>query len=211
VYAIGHPGTARWAQNIGTVSNISDDPRMPFIQFDSSIWHGSSGGGLFNKNRELIGIPNLRGQNRTGFAIPIDVIKEHLKELKQGKKTRAGWLNIKGSTIEGLDLSVVQTIVKMGLIRPDIDEGFFVSYVEPNSSAEQAGLRKNDIIMEINGTKVERNPYLNFLIEKTPPGTQVPIKVMREKTTILLIATIEEYPGQTQTPILPIPEEIPKQ
>jgi serine protease Do len=159
-----------------------------WIQTDAAINPGNSGGPLVNFRGEVVGI-NTRGGggNDLGFAVPIDVAKEVVRQiLEKGKVTR--------STI-GLTLQPLQdleTFFEVGKT-----EGAVVSSVEPDGPAAKAGIRAEDILLEFGGEKVEaRYPEQLFdlrrRVSQTPVGAKVQVRLKRGSEVLALEITTEE-------------------
>jgi serine protease Do len=145
-----------------------------WLQTDAAINPGNSGGPLVNFRGEVVGVNTRGGGNELGFAVPINVAKEVIRQiLEKGKVTR--------STI-GLTLQPLQdleTFFEVGK-----SEGAIVSAVEPEGPAAKAGLQPRDLLIEYNGGKVEgRYPEQLFDIRRrisdTPVGGKVQVKVKR--------------------------------
>ena len=159
-----------------------------WIQTDAAINPGNSGGPLVNFRGEVVGI-NTRGGggNDLGFAVPIDVAKEVVRQiLEKGKVTR--------STI-GLTLQPLQdleTFFEVGKT-----EGAIVSSVESDGPAAKAGIRAEDILLEFGGEKVEaRYPEQLFdlrrRVSQTPVGAKVQVRLKRGSEVLALEITTEE-------------------
>jgi serine protease Do len=158
-----------------------------WLQTDAAINPGNSGGPLVNFRGEVVGVNTRGGGNELGFAVPINVAKEVIRQiLERGKVTR--------STI-GLTLQPLQdleTFFEVGK-----SEGAVVSAVEPDGPAAKAGLQPRDLLIEYNGGKVEgRYPEQLFDIRRrisdTPVGGKVQVKVKRATEVKTLEIVTEE-------------------
>ena len=158
-----------------------------WLQTDAAINPGNSGGPLVNFRGEVVGVNTRGGGNELGFAVPINVAKEVIRQiLEKGKVTR--------STI-GLTLQPLQdleTFFEVGK-----SEGAVVSAVEPDGPAAKAGLQPRDLLIEYNGGKVEgRYPEQLFDIRRrisdTPVGGKVQVKVKRATEVKALEIVTEE-------------------
>jgi len=146
-----------------------------WLQTDAAINPGNSGGPLVNFRGEVIGI-NTRGGggNDLGFAVPINVAKEVIRQiLEKGKVTRSTI----GLTVQ--PLQDLETFFEVGK-----SEGAVVSSVEPDGPSAKAGLQARDLLIEYKGAKVEgRYPEQLFdlrrRISDTPVGGKVQVKVKR--------------------------------
>ena len=173
--AIGNPfGLARTV-TAGIVSArgrvIGSGPYDDFIQTDASINPGNSGGPLFNVNGEVVGINTAivaSGQG-IGFAIPVNMAKDLLPQLKTGKVSR-GRLGVHIQDV------TPELAASFGL---DKKQGAVISEVIEESPAERAGLKVGDIILAVDGKPVAEMHILPRMIAAKKPGTKVTLKVLR--------------------------------
>lgn len=192
VLAIGNPFGVGQTVTAGIVSakgrSIGAGPYDDFIQTDASINPGNSGGPLFNINGEVVGINTAiystsGGSVGIGFAIPINLVKGFLPDLKgEGKVTR-GWL---GVMIQPLTKELAESF---GL---PSDDGALVSNVIEESPAEKGGIKQGDVIIEFNGEKIGKVKELPVVVASTPPGKKVKVKVMREGKKVTLKIKIDK-------------------
>ncbi|HEU5334485.1 MAG TPA: DegQ family serine endoprotease [Terriglobales bacterium] len=148
-----------------------------FIQTDAAINPGNSGGALINARGEVIGINTAilsggsGGNQGIGFAIPINLARYIMDQiLKYGKVTR-GWM---GVVIQDVTAPVAKAF---GV---EANHGAIVSDVEPNSPAAEAGLKRGDVITELNGQPVTGSNDLKLKIGEMRPGTTVHLKAVRD-------------------------------
>ncbi len=175
VIAIGNPfGLARTV-TAGIVSAqgrvIGSGPYDDFIQTDASINPGNSGGPLFNMKGEVVGINTAivaSGQG-IGFAIPVNMAKDLLPQLKSGKVSR-GRLGVHIQEV------TPELAASFGL---DEKQGAVISEVVKDSPAERAGLEVGDIILAVDGKKVAEMRNLPRMIAAKKPGTKVLLKILR--------------------------------
>lgn len=145
------------------------------IQTDAAINPGNSGGPLINSRGEAIGVNTAisqEGQN-IGFAIPINVVKELIKNFHQaGGKIERAFLGIRYKMID-----------RQTAILNDIPEGAYIIQVVENSPAEKANLQEGDIIIEFDGKKVKGDDDQNLqkMIAQKKPGDKVRLKIWREE------------------------------
>ncbi len=155
------------------------------IQTDAAINPGNSGGPLLNSAGQVIGInvAVASGAQNIGFAIPINVIKEGLKQFEAtGKFAAKSFLGVS-----------YQMVSQQTAILNNVPQGAYVLDVVSPSAAEKAGIKIDDIIVEFNGEKVSDDPEgLSQLISKYKPGDEVSIKVWRDGQTLDLKATLSE-------------------
>jgi serine protease Do len=156
-----------------------------FIQTDAAINFGNSGGPLLNINGEVVGINTAirgGGAQGLGFATPINTAKRLLPELKQGKVVR-GYL--------GMGIVPVTDEAKESFHLAEA-RGALVQTVEPGKPAEKAGIQYGDIIVEIDGRKINTNRELIDYISYLPVGSKVNITVIRNGQRKTLTATTTE-------------------
>jgi serine protease Do len=189
VIAIGNPFGLAETVTSGIVSakgrTIGAGPYDDFIQTDASINPGNSGGPLINYYGEVVGINTAivaAGQG-IGFAVPINMAKEILVQLKERGKVTRGWL---GVSIQEITPELAKSF---GLER---EKGALISDVVPGGPAEKAGFKRGDIILELNGKAVKDYHELPRMVASMPPGEKVVFKVVRDGKEIMIPATVGE-------------------
>jgi serine protease Do len=187
VVAIGNPFGLGHTVTAGIVSAkhrvIGQGSYDDFIQTDAAINPGNSGGPLLNLEGEVIGINtaiNPRA-NTIGFAVPINMAKQILPQLKAKGTVTRGWLGvviqrITPELIEALDLAD--------------ENGALVSKVAPGGPAAEAGVEHGDVIIEFNGEKVESWNDLPRIVAATPVGKEVELVVTRDGKRKFLTAKV---------------------
>jgi serine protease Do len=177
VVAIGSPFGLERTVTAGIVSAkgrvIGSGPYDDFIQTDASINPGNSGGPLLNLKGEVIGINTAivaTGQG-IGFAIPINLAKGVIAQLQSGGEVTRGWL---GVAIQDVNPEMAEYY---GM---ETKKGVFVADVFKGDPADAAGIKARDIIVEVNGQKVETTRQLTSLVAGIPVGQSARVKVMRE-------------------------------
>lgn len=177
VVAIGSPFGLEQTVTQGIVSAkgryIGAGDYDDFIQTDASINPGNSGGPLLNLKGEVVGINTAivaRGQG-IGFAIPIDMAKSIVEQLKDKGEVTRGWLGVQ---IRDLDESLA-SYYKM---KPFT--GVYVENVVPGDPADKAGIRSGDIITTVDGRPVTSGRELASLIASIPVGKKTRIALMRD-------------------------------
>lgn len=192
VVAIGSPFGLEHTVTAGIVSAkgrvIGSGPYDDFIQTDASINPGNSGGPLINLEGEVVGINTaiIAGGQGIGFAIPIDLARGVIEQLKQSGQVTRGWL---GVAIQNLSRELAD------YYGAGDRKGVLVTEVFPDDPADRAGIRSGDIILEVNGQRVETSRDLTRLIAELAVGQKVGIKVLREgreKTFRVKIAKRED-------------------
>ena len=195
--AVGNPFGLRQTMTVGIISAIGRRPMetgaeigyTEFIQTDAAINPGNSGGPLCNIHGEVIGINTAissptGGNVGIGFAIPINTAKFVMEQLiKHGKVVR-GWLGV-----ELQEVSDLPDPSALGLKEP---RGAVIVRVFPNSPAEKAGLQSQDVIVEFNNIPVRSIAHLQSLVGRTPPGTTVPVKIIRGGKEMVINVTVGE-------------------
>jgi serine protease Do len=170
---------------------VQDGEWQDMIQTDASINLGNSGGPLFNVRGEVVGmtvamLDDGDANVGIGFAVPINVVKGLLPQLRTGKVVR-GQLGVQlhGGPILEDEASELRLPKAAGAI---------VMIVDGGSAAERAGLRAGDVIVEIDGTAVADTRDLIARTAATVPGTRVTVKAFRDGKEQTRTTTIEEQP-----------------
>ncbi len=189
VLAIGNPFGLENTVTAGIISAkgrfIGAGPYDDFLQTDASINPGNSGGALVNMDGELVGINTAivaQGQG-IGFAIPINLAKNIVAQLKERGRVVRGWL---GVYIQPLTEELAS---KFGLKQT---EGALVADVIKGSPAQKAGIKRGDVIVAFNGRKVTDTHTLPRLVAGTKVGSRAEVKVLRGGKEISLSVTIGE-------------------
>jgi len=192
VLAIGNPFGLEHTVTAGIVSakgrRIGAGPYDNFIQTDASVNPGNSGGPLINIRGEVVGIntaifSRAGGNIGIGFAIPINLVKELLPQLKLKGKVTRGWL---GVVIQRVTPAIAESL---GL---DEARGALVANVSKDTPADRSGVKVGDVIIEFDGSKVEESKDLPIIVAQTPVGKGVKVKVVREGKELVLSVTIGE-------------------
>ena len=177
VMAIGNPFGLEQTVTVGIVSAkgrvIGAGPYDDFIQTDASINPGNSGGPLFNVGGEVIGINTaiVSGGQGIGFAIPVNMAKQIVQQLRDEGKVTRGWL---GVVVQPLSEELAQSF---GLDRP---HGALVSEVVKDSPAERAGIKRGDVILRFDGQAIDERNDLPKVVATTPVGKAVTVVVFRD-------------------------------
>lgn len=187
VQATDSSGDSRTAENLDNL-----------FQTDAAINEGNSGGPLVNMNAQVIGINTASAGNaqNIGFAIPIDDIRGLVNQvLKNGKFARP-YIGIRYVPLSSDIASTYGVKVQKGaLIVPSSDQSD--PSVLPDSPADKAGLEEKDVIIAVNGTKVNQTHSLTSLLNKHEPGDRVTLTVNRDGKTIEVPITLGTAPSQT--------------
>jgi len=197
VVAIGNPFGLEHTVTAGIVSAkhrfIGQGSYDDFIQTDAAINPGNSGGPLLNMAGEVIGINSAirPAANTIGFAVPIEMAKEVLPQLRASGHVTRGWLGV-----------VIQAITPTLAEHLDLEsqQGALVSRVMPGGPADEAGIKRYDVIVEFDGETIEEMNDLPRAVAATPVDKKVEVVVLRDgkrKTLKATIAKMEE-PEETQ-------------
>jgi len=192
VAAIGSPFGFENSISAGIVSAkgraLPDETYVPFIQTDTAVNPGNSGGPLFDLNGDVIGI-NSQIFSRTGgymglsFAIPIDIAMDVANQLQaQGKVTRGRI----GVQIQELSADLAKSF---GLSEP---RGALVSSVEKDGPADKAGFKTGDVILEFDGKAVSDSRQLPLIVAAVKPGRESAVTVWRDGKEQTLRVTVGE-------------------
>lgn len=193
VIAIGNPFGLSHTVTSGIVSalgrsGISQDGLEDFIQTDASINPGNSGGALVNLRGELVGINSAiisrtGGNIGIGFAVPTEIASSIMHQILEYGEVRRGLLGVTIQTVNP------QTAEALGA---EVEHGALVSDVSPDSAAEEAGLQVGDIIIAINGDRIDTNQDLATAIGLKGPGDEVRIRYMRDSEAQTTTATLQQ-------------------
>jgi serine protease Do len=145
-----------------------------FIQTDASINPGNSGGPLLNTQGEVVGINSAiysrsGGNIGIGFAIPVNMAKDLLPQLKKGKVVR-GWL--------GVTIQKITPELREKLNLKD-DKGALVADVTSSGPADKGGIERGDVIISFDGEEITEMKELPYVVASTPVGKVVKVEVIR--------------------------------
>jgi serine protease Do len=202
VMAVGNPFGFGHTATVGIISatkrpfTVTEGRSQDVLQTDAAINPGNSGGPLLNIRGEVIGIntaiisnSQTEGNIGIGFAIPINLVRELLPQLRAGKVVRGRI----GVTVRDVPKEFV---ADLGL---KSRAGAAVVSVGKDAPAAKAGIEPGDVIIEFNGKPVASRDELIKMVAGTKPATTVPIKVMRDKQEKSLTITIEELDLDAET------------
>jgi serine protease Do len=202
VMAIGNPFGLDHTVTVGVISalgrqfTVAPQRSVYMLQTDAAINPGNSGGPLLNLRGEVVGINTAILSDRAsnlgiGFAVPINIVRELLPQLRTGKITRG----MIGVSIQGAPISPAQAEA-MGLKER---KGAVVSTVAPNGPAAKAGLEPGDVVTEFNGRAVNNDRALVEMVVATKPGSTVPVKVIRDGAAKSISVTVAELDLEGET------------
>ncbi len=192
VIAIGSPfglaqtvtaGIVSAKGRVGVAPDGKTDLYEDFIQTDASINPGNSGGPLINMRGEVVGVNtaiNSAGQG-IGFAVPIDMVKTVLPQLKDGGRVKRSML---GLMIQDVDQEIAN---QLGLSAPS---GALVNEVVPGGPAEKAGIRPGDVVLAFDGKRVDSSKSLRWLASNAGAGRAVTVELWRDGKAARLDVTL---------------------
>ena len=194
VLAVGNPYNLNSTVTAGIISSKSrdlneyDQKNQSFIQTDAAVNFGNSGGALVNIQGELIGINTLI-QSMTGgyvgysFAVPSNTVRKIFEDILEYGNVQKGLLGVRGVALRSSyskQLNVEET------------EGFYIDIIEPGFGADNAGLKKGDIIKSIDDVKINRFSDLSGYLSSKRPGDKVIVKYIRDNDLISVSVTLKK-------------------
>ena len=194
VVAIGNPFGLGGTVTSGIVSarqrDINSGPYDDFIQTDASINRGNSGGPMFNLKGEVIGINTAifspsGGSVGIGFAIPANLARPIVEQLRQYGKARRGWLGVRIQTVTD---EIAQSL---GLEKAT---GALVSSLSQDGPAEKSKIKVGDIILQFDNKVVSEMRRLPRIVAETSVGKAVRVVVWRNGKRVRLPVTLGEFP-----------------
>ena len=159
-----------------------------FIQTDAAINPGNSGGPLLDMSGAVIAINSAINPqaNTIGFAVPINIAKEILPQLKANGAVTRGWL--------GVSIQEVTPELASAL-KLDVKEGALVAQTNPGGPADKAGIQRGDVIQSFAGKPVGKPRDLSRAVASTGVGKSVEVVVLRDGKPVTLQVAIEKQPG----------------
>ena len=199
VIAIGNPFGLGGTVTSGIVSAVYRNTGQGgaydrYIQTDTAINRGNSGGPLFDMQGNVIGINNAifspsGGSVGIGFAIPAEIAAPIVQKLRDGVEIERGYL---GVSIQPVDDDLADSL---GIPQ---NRGEFIQGVQPGEAAEQAGIRPGDIVTKIDGQEVTPDQTLSFLVANIAPGTTIPVELVRDGETRRVTLTVGKRPSEEE-------------
>ncbi len=191
VVAIGNPFGLAYSVTTGIVSakgrnlgaNLYDD----FIQTDASINPGNSGGPLFDLKGNVIGINTMviRDGQGIGFAVPIDVVKTIIPQLKSKGYVARGYM---GVGFQGLDSELAESFDL------PVNHGVLIGSVGEKGPSAKAGLKPGDVLTRIDGKRIRSLPEIFRKVALIKPGKKVPVEILRDGVKKKLFVRLAERP-----------------
>ncbi len=199
--AIGNPLGLRFQRTVtaGIISAldrslvVNADGRQvimqDLIQTDASINPGNSGGPLLNHRGEVIGINTVKASEAEamGFVIPINLAKPIVKSIIEHGRFVKPWLGIMGLDKE---------IASYYGTHIELERGIYIGNIEKGSPAGKAGMKKGDVLLEIDGKPVETMMQLKMILYNKGVGETITVKVLRGKKELELKIKLEEIPRE---------------
>ena len=205
ILALGHPFGLEQTVSFGIVSRKGAPlrvatPGFDFIQTDASVNPGNSGGPLVNMAGEVVGVNSMAARNGSiGFAIPSNVVKSLLPQLIEKGKIEWGWLGVGIDEVSDDDLS------KLGLKEA---RGVLIRRVMPGEPADKAGLKPNDVVLAVDGARVEGPRDLQRIIAAASVGQVVKLTIVRQRQETDVSVTVgvyQEPAARQESPARPRP------
>lgn len=206
VLAVGNPFNLTSTVTAGIVSakarslGVYTGGVESFIQTDAAINRGNSGGALVNAKGELIGINAvLSSPTGTyagyGFAIPTSIMTKVVADLKQYGTVQRALLGIMGGSLSEKMMSeeLQKKAKELG-----VDDGVWVNEVVENGSAAAAGIKKDDVIIGLDGKKVKTFGDLQDALSRHRPGDKIKVKIIRDKKEKEIEVVLQNEQGTTK-------------
>jgi serine protease Do len=190
VLALGHPFGLEHSVSFGIVSRKGSPltvatPGFDFIQTDAAINPGNSGGPLINMAGEVVGINSMAARNGSiGFAIPSSLVKTLVPQLVAKGKVEWGWLGVSIGEVSEDDLDRLKLTEAKGVL---------VRSVMPGEPADQGGVKANDVILVVDGNRLDSPRDLQRVVSSTPVGKKVRVVLVREGKQTEVDVTIGRY------------------
>jgi serine protease Do len=213
VLAIGNPFGLGGSVTAGILSararEINAGPYDDFLQTDASINRGNSGGPMFNMNGEVIGINTAiysptGGSIGIGFAIPANLARPVVEQLRDFGRVRRGWL---GVNIQSVTDEIAESL---GLDKP---HGALIASVRDGGPAQTGGIQPGDVVLTFDGKDVSDMRHLPRIVAETPIDKAVKVTVWRKRKELTFDVKVGELkeeeqqaavtPGKQDTPAEP--------
>ena len=197
VLALGHPFGLEQTVSFGIVSRKGAplqvaSPGFDFIQTDAAVNPGNSGGPLVNMAGEVVGINSMAARNGTiGFAIPVNIVKGLLPQLASKGKVEWGWLGVGIAEVGDEDVPKYQLKEQRGVLIRNVVAG---------QPADKGGVKADDVILAVDGERIEGTRDLQRIISSTPVGRAVKLYVMRAGKEQELEVTVGLYQAAASRP-----------
>ncbi|WP_119300430.1 DegQ family serine endoprotease [Dongia deserti] len=198
VMAIGNPFGLGGSVTAGIVSarqrDINSGPYDDYIQTDASINRGNSGGPMFNMDGEVVGINTAifspsGGSVGIGFAIPANLARPIISQIKEFGKPKRGWLGVRIQTVspelaEGLRLKE--------------PKGALVASVTKDGPADKAGIKQGDVVLKFDGKEITQMRGLPRIVAETETGKTTDVVIWRKGSEVTLRVTVGELTEEAE-------------
>lgn len=187
-------------RSIDLLSQQSKTPIENFIQTDAAINPGNSGGALVNTNGDLIGINSAISSNTGyyegyGFAVPSNLARKVVEDIKKFGLVQRGFLGIVPLDLSNDNQVMAYNQQEKSNIKSG--DGIYIISVADNGGAEDAGLRKGDILTKIDGVNISSYSDLSAAIGSKRPGDKVTVSYMRNGKENNTTVTLKDQKGNT--------------
>src|SRR5437879_2638374 len=190
VLALGHPFGLEQSVSFGIVSRKGAPltvaaPGFDFIQTDAAINPGNSGGPLVNMAGQVIGVNSMAARNGSiGFAIPSNLVKLLVPQLVAKGKVEWGWLGVSITEVTEEDVPRLKLREARGVL---------VRGVMPGEPAAVGGVKADDVLVAVDGTRLENPRDLQRVVASTPVGKRVRVVLLREGRETEVEVTVGLY------------------
>jgi serine protease Do len=198
VMAIGNPFGLGGSVTAGIVSarqrDINSGPYDDYIQTDASINRGNSGGPMFNMDGEVVGINTAifspsGGSVGIGFAIPSNLAKPIIAQIKEFGRPKRGWLGVRIQTVspelaEGLRLKE--------------PKGALVASVTKDGPADKAGIKQGDVVLKFDGKEITQMRGLPRIVAETETGKTADVVIWRQGKEVTLKVAVGELTEEAE-------------
>ena len=177
VMALGHPFGLEHSVSFGIVSRKGSPLSVAaagfdFIQTDAAINPGNSGGPLVNMAGEVVGVNSMAARNGSiGFAIPANLVSMLVPQLASKGKVEWGWLGVSITEISDEDATRLKLSETKGVL---------IRAVRPGDPADQGGIKADDVITAMDGTRLDGPRDLQRIVASSPVGKRIRVALLRE-------------------------------
>ena len=186
VLAVGNPFNLTSTVTAGIISaksrdlNDYDSKNQSFIQTDAAVNSGNSGGALVNISGDLIGINTAIQSTNAGFigysfAVPSNIARKIYEDILEFGDVQRGLLGVTGQSLNSENSN------ELGI---NITEGFYINDTDPNMGAHIAGIKKGDIIQQIDNVKINKFADLSGYLNSKRPGDNLNVKIFRKNKSL---------------------------
>ncbi|MGK0291199.1 MAG: serine protease Do, partial [bacterium] len=189
VMAIGNPHGLDHTVTVGILSAKGRDifggtAYGQFLQTDAAINPGNSGGPLFDVKGRVIGINTaiVAGGQGLGFAVPINIAKSVIQQLRTKGRVERGWF--------GVGIQNVNSALAKSFGLPKRMRGVLITDVRRDGPAFLGGLKQGDIVVQYNGKKLNKTTDLQRAVAETKPGKKIRVKIFRNKKFLYKTVTV---------------------